>query len=109
MRHTTPHQGSLTPEDLVTIPVTYDGEDLHEAAQLLDCEDTELVRRHTAEEWVVAFCGFAPGFGYLTSTGWGNDVPAPIVTAQDGARRIRSPGRRIHRRSTRASHPAAGS
>src|SRR6266545_1782369 len=26
----------------------------------------EVVRRHTATEFRVAFCGFAPGFGYLT-------------------------------------------
>ena len=32
----------------VEIPVTYDGEDLEEAAQLLDCDAAELVRRHTS-------------------------------------------------------------
>ena len=52
------------------IPVSYDGEDLAEAAQLLGCAVDELVRRHTSAEWTVAFCGFVPGFGYLTSPGW---------------------------------------
>nr|MBA2740265.1 carboxyltransferase domain-containing protein [Nocardioidaceae bacterium] len=28
-----------------------------------------------AEEWTVAFCGFAPGFGYLTSQAWQVDMP----------------------------------
>ncbi len=59
-RHTA-HDG--TP---VEIPVQYDGADLAEAADLLDCSPTELVRRHQEEEWTVAFCGFMPGFGYLT-------------------------------------------
>ena len=61
--------------DLVEIPVTYDGEDLVEAAELLGCDAAELVRRHTAAEWTVAFCGFIPGFGYLTSTDWSVEVP----------------------------------
>ena len=47
--------------ELVEIPVTYDGEDLDEAAQLLGCDADELVRRHTRAEWTVAFCGFVPG------------------------------------------------
>jgi KipI family sensor histidine kinase inhibitor len=34
-----------------------------------------VVRRHTEHEWTVAFCGFAPGFGYLTSNSWSWDVP----------------------------------
>lgn len=59
----------------VDIPVTYDGEDLVEAAQLLGCDPAELVRRHTAAEWTVAFCGFIPGFGYLTSPTWKAEVP----------------------------------
>jgi len=59
----------------VDIPVTYDGEDLEEAAQLLGCDAAELVRRHTDAEWTVAFCGFIPGFGYLTSPVWTSEVP----------------------------------
>ena len=61
--------------ELVEVPVTYDGEDLGEAARLLGCDTAELVRRHGAEEWTVAFSGFAPGFGYLTSPGWRGDFP----------------------------------
>jgi hypothetical protein len=37
--------------EVVDIPVIYDGADLEEVA--------ELVRRHTAHEWTVAFCGFS--------------------------------------------------
>ncbi len=61
--------------ELVEIPVTYDGQDLGEAATLLDCDVATLVRRHTAAEWTVAFCGFIPGFGYLTSTAWTSELP----------------------------------
>ncbi len=61
--------------ELVEIQVTYDGEDLGEAATLLDCDVATLVRRHTAAEWTVAFCGFVPGFGYLTSTAWTCELP----------------------------------
>ena len=61
--------------ELVEIPVTYDGADLEDTAQLLGYDVAELVRRHTAEEWTVAFCGFAPGFGYLTSETQEWDIP----------------------------------
>jgi KipI family sensor histidine kinase inhibitor len=61
--------------DLVELPVVYDGEDLRDVASFLGCDVDEVVRRHTAEPWTVAFCGFAPGFGYLTSDSWGADLP----------------------------------
>lgn len=69
LRAVTPDTGAQTSGDLIEIPVTYDGEDLEDVARLLDCGPDEVVARHTAEEWTVAFCGFAPGFGYLTSAG----------------------------------------
>lgn len=55
-------------EEAVEIPVVYDGEDLADVAAAMDCDEAEVVRRHTEEEWTVAFCGFAPGFGYLIGT-----------------------------------------
>jgi KipI family sensor histidine kinase inhibitor len=60
---------------LVELPVTYDGADLSEVASLLGCGVDEVVRRHTATEWTVAFCGFAPGFGYLTAAEGAWDIP----------------------------------
>lgn len=59
----------------VEIPVRYDGEDLAEAAELLGCSTEELVQRHQEEEWTVAFCGFAPGFGYLAGSTFDWDAP----------------------------------
>lgn len=75
VRGTTPRQDRRGWGEIVEIPVTYDGEDLEEAAHLLGCDTAEVVRRHTAAEWTVAFCGFVPGFGYLTSPRWQAEVP----------------------------------
>ena len=58
----------------VDIPVHYTGEDLDEVATLLGISRAEVVRRHTAHDYSVAFCGFAPGFAYLTG-GAGFQVP----------------------------------
>ena len=59
----------------VIVPVRYDGEDLAEVAGLLGVSVDELVRRHGAARWTVAFSGFAPGFGYLVSDDPLFDVP----------------------------------
>ncbi|MEO6144709.1 MAG: 5-oxoprolinase subunit PxpB [Dermatophilaceae bacterium] len=75
VRHTRPRPGRRAAGELVEIPVTYDGEDLDEVGSLLGCDANEVVRRHSGEEWTVAFCGFAPGFGYLASVNGGWDVP----------------------------------
>ncbi len=48
------------------IGVRYDGEDLAGLARELHMEAAELVRRHAAPVYRVAFLGFAPGFPYLT-------------------------------------------
>jgi len=64
---------------LLEIPVSYDGEDLAETAGLLDCDPRELARRHSEHEWTVAFNGFSPGFGYLTSAGQQWDVPRRLT------------------------------
>jgi len=51
--------------ELLEIPVVYDGEDLEEVGELTGWGAQGVVERHGAEEWTVAFCGFAPGFGYM--------------------------------------------
>jgi len=60
---------------VVEVPVCYDGADLAEVARLCGLEPTEVVRRHTAGPWTVAFTGFAPGFGYLSGGDPTLDVP----------------------------------
>lgn len=49
----------------IVIPVTYDGADLADIAELTGIPVGEVVRRHQAADHVVAFTGFAPGFAYI--------------------------------------------
>jgi KipI family sensor histidine kinase inhibitor len=50
---------------IVDVPVIYDGEDLAECADALGMSRAALIEAHTATEYRVGFCGFAPGFAYL--------------------------------------------
>ncbi|MGY1641962.1 allophanate hydrolase subunit 1 [Geodermatophilus sp. SYSU D00703] len=61
--------------EVVELPVVYDGADLGDVAAHLGVATEEVVRRHTGTEWTVAFCGFAPGFGYCTPDGEPWHVP----------------------------------
>lgn len=61
---------------LHTIPVVYDGEDLALVADTAGIGTDEVVALHTGAEFTVAFCGFAPGFGYLSG------LPAPLRQAR---------------------------
>ncbi len=63
------------PGPLVEIATRYDGADLDDTAELLGIRADDLVARHGAAEWMVAFTGFAPGFAYLVSADWPFDVP----------------------------------
>ena len=58
--------GGVGDADVLEIPVRYDGEDLDYVAALAGLSVAEVVARHCAPVYTVAFCGFAPGFGYLT-------------------------------------------
>ena len=57
--------GARPDGELVEIPVTYDGDDLDEVAELAGLSVEAVVERHAAGEYVAAFGGFAPGFAYL--------------------------------------------
>lgn len=59
---------------LIEIPVHYNGEDLDDVARELGISVVEVIKRHTGSDYDVAFCGFAPGFAYL-SGGAGFVVP----------------------------------
>lgn len=52
--------------EAVEIPVVYDGPDLADVAAAWGVDVEEVGQLHAAHAFRVAFCGFAPGFGYLT-------------------------------------------
>lgn len=60
----------------VTIPVIYDGPDLELVAATAGLTVKEVIELHTSTTYTVAFCGFAPGFGYLTG------LPEPLRQAR---------------------------
>lgn len=83
-----PRRGERPSGDLVEVPVVYDGADLQEVGSLTGWGADGVVERHTAVEWTVAFCGFAPGFGYLVAPGTEWDVPrraSPRTTVPAGS------------------------
>ncbi len=49
----------------VEIPVHYDGPDLESVASLLSMSISDVIEIHSGGVYSVAFCGFAPGFGYM--------------------------------------------
>ncbi|MEV7526339.1 allophanate hydrolase subunit 1 [Streptomyces sp. NPDC091371] len=76
-----PSQGPL-----VAVEVRYDGPDLADVARLWGVDPGEVPRILGATEFRVAFCGFAPGFGYLTGLPERfhlprRDTPRPSVPA----------------------------
>jgi len=60
---------AVTDGDDVEIEVVYDGDDLADVAALTGRSPEGVVAIHTSTVWTVAFCGFAPGFGYLRAPG----------------------------------------
>lgn len=70
------------PPEPVELAVRYDGADLAEVAGMAGLSGPdEVVRRHTAAAYTVAFSGFVPGFAYLA----GGD-PALRVPRRDTPR-----------------------
>jgi KipI family sensor histidine kinase inhibitor len=54
---------------VVEIACRYDGADLAAVATAWGVSEPEVARLHTAADYRVAFCGFSPGFAYLTGLG----------------------------------------
>jgi KipI family sensor histidine kinase inhibitor len=52
------------PARTVEVPTRYDGADLSDVARLWDMTRDEAVATHAGLGYVVAFCGFSPGFAY---------------------------------------------
>lgn len=49
----------------IEIPVRYDGADLDDVAHACGMSIDQVIHLHSNTEYVVEFCGFAPGFAYL--------------------------------------------
>jgi KipI family sensor histidine kinase inhibitor len=72
-------------EAALEVPVVYDGADLEAVAQASGLGIADVVALHAAAEYRVAFCGFAPGFGYLRG------LPAPLHVARRASPRTSVP------------------
>jgi KipI family sensor histidine kinase inhibitor len=81
LRRRRPRPLAWSSDRTVELPIIYDGPDLPEVTTLTGLELAEVVERHLKSRYVVAFCGFAPGFGYLV----GGD-PALRVPRRDTPR-----------------------
>jgi KipI family sensor histidine kinase inhibitor len=78
----------------LSVPVVYDGEDLDEVASITGLRREEVIERHTGGDYVVAYLGFSPGFGYLTGLDEMLHVPrrdSPRTTVPTGSVAIAGP------------------
>lgn len=90
-------------ESAVEIPVRYDGPDLEDVARMWGVSPEEVGRLHAATEFRVAFCGFAPGFGYLTGLPERYHVPRrpdPRTRVPAGAVALAGPYTGVYPRSS---------
>jgi KipI family sensor histidine kinase inhibitor len=89
--------------DVVDIPVRYDGPDLADVAALWGVAPHEVGVRHASFTYRVAFCGFAPGFGYLTGLPPELHVPrraTPRTRVPAGAVALAGPYSAVYPRAT---------
>ncbi|MFE9774122.1 allophanate hydrolase subunit 1 [Streptomyces sp. NPDC005931] len=89
--------------ETVEIPVRYDGPDLADVAAHWGVGVAEVARLHAAAEFRVAFCGFAPGFGYLTGLPPHLDVPrraTPRTSVPAGSVAMAGPYTGVYPRSS---------
>ncbi len=92
----------------VEIPVRYDGPDLADVAAHWGVPEAEVARIHADAEFRVAFCGFAPGFGYLTGLPARYEAPrrsTPRTSVPAGSVALAGPYTGVYPRPS----PAAGS
>ncbi|MEW2159280.1 allophanate hydrolase subunit 1 [Streptomyces sp. NPDC007189] len=88
---------------LVEIPVRYDGPDLARVAELWGVGADKVAARHSSYTYRVAFCGFAPGFGYLTGLPPELHVPrreTPRTRVPAGAVALAGPYSAVYPRAT---------
>jgi KipI family sensor histidine kinase inhibitor len=54
------------PSQIIEVPIRYDGPDLRDVAKLWGLSVREVIELHTSTTFTCSFCGFLPGFAYLT-------------------------------------------
>ncbi|MGP4009416.1 5-oxoprolinase subunit PxpB [Streptomyces sp. 4N124] len=89
--------------DVIELPVRYDGPDLADVAAHWGVPEREVARIHAETEFRVAFCGFAPGFGYLSGLPERYDVPrraTPRTAVPAGAVGLAGPYTGVYPRSS---------
>jgi KipI family sensor histidine kinase inhibitor len=89
--------------EVIELPVRYDGPDLADVAAHWEVPEREVARIHAATEFRVAFCGFAPGFGYLTGLPPHYDVPrraTPRTAVPAGSVALAGPYTGVYPRSS---------
>ncbi|MGW6212860.1 5-oxoprolinase subunit B family protein [Streptomyces sp. NPDC055109] len=99
-------------DEAVEIPVRYDGPDLADVAALWGVPVHEVRAIHAAAEFRVAFCGFAPGFGYLTGLPERYDVPrraTPRTAVPAGSVALAGPYTGVYPRSSPGGWQLIGS
>ncbi|MFA3878876.1 5-oxoprolinase subunit PxpB [Streptomyces sp. MMCC 100] len=97
---------------VVEIPVRYDGPDLADVAGHWGVAEGEVARIHAGTEFRVAFCGFAPGFGYLTGLPARYDVPrrgTPRTAVPAGSVGLAGPYTGVYPRSSPGGWQLIGS
>ncbi|RQW99462.1 5-oxoprolinase subunit B family protein [Micromonospora inaquosa] len=96
---TRPTQANPEDDDAadVVVPVSFDGPDLPNVAQHWGVDVSAVRHRITSTRFRVAFCGFAPGFPYLTG------LPAELALP-----RLTTPRPRVPAGSVALAGPYAG-
>ncbi|WP_416977811.1 5-oxoprolinase subunit B family protein [Streptomyces sp. T028] len=98
--------------EVIELPVRYDGPDLADVAAHWGVSAREVVRIHADTEFRVAFCGFAPGFGYLTGLPPRYDVPrraTPRTAVPPGSVALAGPYTGVYPRSSPGGWQLIGS
>jgi 5-oxoprolinase (ATP-hydrolysing) subunit B len=98
-----PLDDSVGARDVIEIGVEYDGADLAWVAATCGLTEPAVVALHSAPEYTVAFCGFAPGFGYLRGLDPRLHLPrrsTPRATVPSGSVAIASEFAAVYPRSS---------
>lgn len=87
----------------IEIPVRYDAPDLADVAAAWHVSEPEVAAIHSAHEYRVAFCGFAPGFAYLVGLPQAYHLPrrpTPRLSVPAGSVAVAGPYTGVYPRSS---------